>query len=97
MKKFGVYTEETRLKNGDIIKTSKIIHNFDVVKEVRSFSSKIKLNGYKDLARELGDLVAMAERGDILDFSVNFKVDLATGKPKTLERTVVDPHSKFKL
>lgn len=97
MKKFGVFTEKTILKNGDSIETTKTVHNFDVVKEVRSFSSRVKVGSYKDLSRELGDLVSMAERGEILEFSVDYRVDLATGKPKLLEKTVIDPCSKFKL
>lgn len=97
MKKFGVFTEKTILKNGDSIETVKTVHNFDVVKEVRSFSSRVKVGNYKDLSRELGDLVSMAERGEILEFSVDYRVDLATGKPKLLEKTVIDPCSKFKL
>lgn len=83
------------MRFGDISDV-KTMHEGKVVKHVKSYTVKVKLENTTQLRNEIFSLIEDVSAGKCLDFSVDVRVD-SNNKPKWLTKTVIDPCSKIRM
>lgn len=83
------------MKFGDISDV-KTMHDGKVIKHVKSYTIKVKLESTAQLRNEIFSLIEDVSAGKCLDFSIDVRVD-SNKKPKWLTKTVIDPCSKMRM
>lgn len=83
------------MKFGDISDV-KTVHDGKVIKHVKSYTIKVKLESTAQLRNEIFSLIEDVSAGKCLDFSIDVRVD-SNKKPKWLTKTVIDPCSKMRM
>ena len=83
------------MKFGDISDV-KTVHDGKVVKHVRSYTTKIKIDNTDQLRKEMGQLISDISTGKCLDFWIEVRVG-EDKKPKWLIKTTTDPCSKIRM
>ena len=74
----------------------KTVHDGKVIKHVKSYTIKVKLESTAQLRNEIFSLIEDVSAGKCLDFSIDVRVD-SNKKPKWLTKTVIDPCSKMRM
>lgn len=83
------------MKFGDISDV-KTVHDGKVIKHVKSYTIKVKLESTEQLRNEISSLIEDVSAGKCLDFSIDVRVG-SNKKPKWLTKTVIDPCSKMRM